>query len=112
MFMSGQTDNGRERRADIHSPIRQFVFMRAADHEFSDPEMRINVQGHRAGRIILEDDCWIGGHTTITRDVTIGRGSVIGANRVVTRDIPPMSVAAGNPARVIRSRGGEGAGVG
>lgn len=104
--------NGGEIRVGDHCLIGPFVLMRAADHEFSNPETRINLQGHRAGRIILENDCWIGGHSTITRDVTIGRGSVVGANSVVTRDIPPMSVAAGNPARVIRSRGGGGGGDG
>ena len=87
-----------------HCLIGPFVLMRSADHEFRDPGTRINLQGHRGGRIVLGEDCWIGGHATITRDVTIGKGSVIGANSVVTRDIPPFSVAAGNPARVIGSR--------
>ena len=96
--------NGGEIQIGDYSLIGPFVLMRAADHEFSDPEKRISLQGHRPGRIVLGEDCWIGGHTTITRDVTIGRGCVIGAHSVVTRDVPPYSVAAGNPARVIRSR--------
>ena len=90
-----------------HCLIGPFVLLRSADHEFRDPVTRINLQGHRGGRVVLEEDCWIGGHTTITRDVTIGKGSVIGANSVVTRDIPPFSVAAGNPARVIGARDGK-----
>ncbi|MGE0766676.1 MAG: acyltransferase [Hyphomicrobiaceae bacterium] len=53
--------------------------------------------------IILEDDVWICARSIILRGVTIGWGSVIGAGSVVTRDIPPRSLAAGQPARVIRS---------
>jgi acetyltransferase-like isoleucine patch superfamily enzyme len=52
----------------------------------------------------VEDDCWIGEKASIMRGVTVGRGSVIGASAVVPRDVPPYSVAAGNPARVVRSR--------
>jgi acetyltransferase-like isoleucine patch superfamily enzyme len=64
----------------------------------------IRLQESIPGKIVIEDDCWIGANVTITRDVTIGRGSVIGANSVVTRDIPEYSVAVGVPARVIRNR--------
>jgi len=53
--------------------------------------------------IIIEDHVWIGGDCTILPGVTIGRGSVIGAGSVVTKSIPPMSLAVGNPCRVIRS---------
>lgn len=56
----------------------------------------------RALPITVEDDVWIGGHVTVLPGVTIGRGSVVGAGSVVTRDVPPGVVAAGNPCRVIR----------
>ena len=52
--------------------------------------------------ITIEDEVWIGGGAILLPGVTIGRGSVIGAGAVVTRDVPPYSVAVGNPARVIR----------
>ena len=52
--------------------------------------------------VILEDDVWIGGDVTILGGVTIGEGSVIGAKSLVTKDIPPHVVAAGNPCRVLR----------
>ena len=52
--------------------------------------------------ITIEDEVWIGGGAILLPGVTIGRGSVIGAGAVVTKDVPPYSVAVGNPARVIR----------
>ena len=55
-----------------------------------------------ASPIRVEDEVWIGGGAILLPGVTIGKGSVIGAGAVVTRDIPPYSVAVGNPARVIK----------
>ena len=54
------------------------------------------------GSIIIEDNVWIGDKVVICPGVTIGKSSIIGANSVVTRDIPPFSVAAGIPAKIIR----------
>ena len=56
-----------------------------------------------SGPIILEENVWLGARVIVLRGVTVGAGSVIGAGSVVTRDIPPRSVAAGLPARVIRA---------
>lgn len=56
------------------------------------------------GRVLIESDCWIGFRSVILPNVKIGYGSLIGAGSVVTKDIPAMSIAAGNPARVIRHR--------
>ena len=53
--------------------------------------------------ITLGDKCWLGAGVIVCPGVTIGEGAVIGAGSVVTRDIPPYSVAVGNPCRVIRS---------
>lgn len=55
-----------------------------------------------AAPVTIEDDVWIGGASIILPGVTIGRGSVIGAGSVVTRDIPANCVAVGNPCRVLR----------
>ncbi len=54
-------------------------------------------------RIVIEDDAWIGAHVTVLPGVRIGRGAIIGAGAVVTQDVPPNSIAAGVPARVIRT---------
>ena len=52
--------------------------------------------------VVIGKDCWFGANVVVCPGVTIGDGCVIGAGAVVTRDIPPMTFAAGNPARVIR----------
>ena len=51
----------------------------------------------------IGNDCWLGANVVVCPGVTIGDGCVIGAGSVVTRDVPPMSFAAGNPCRVIRA---------
>lgn len=53
--------------------------------------------------VVIGDNVWIGTRVIILPGVTIGDGAVIGAGAVVTRDVPPRSVAAGNPARVLRT---------
>jgi acetyltransferase-like isoleucine patch superfamily enzyme len=79
--------------------------LRAADHVFADPSIPVNCQGHQGGSIVIGDDCWLGANVVVLKDVSIGRGSVIGAGAVVTRNIPPYSIAVGMPAQVIGRRG-------
>ena len=55
-----------------------------------------------ASPITIGDDVWFGGDVTVLPGVSIGSGAIIGAGSVVTRDVPPMCIAAGNPCRVIR----------
>lgn len=54
--------------------------------------------------VVIEDDVWVGGNATILAGVRVGRGSVIAASAVVTKDVPPNTIVGGNPARVIRNR--------
>ncbi|MDR2010353.1 MAG: acyltransferase [Bacteroidales bacterium] len=54
--------------------------------------------------VVIEDNVWLGYNVTVLPGVTIGQGSVIGAGSVVTSDIPPYSIAVGNPAKVIKTR--------
>jgi acetyltransferase-like isoleucine patch superfamily enzyme len=53
---------------------------------------------------VIEADCWIGSRVTIMEGVRIGRGAVVGAGSIVTRDIPPYSIALGSPAKVTKMR--------
>lgn len=55
------------------------------------------------GPVIIGSNVWIGDKATILPNVTIGNGAIIGANAVVTKDVPPYSVVGGNPAKVIRN---------
>lgn len=75
------------------------------NHIFSDPTIPIREQGTTNRGIVIEDDCWLGTGVKVMDGITIGRGSVIGAGAVVTKDIPPYSVAVGVPAKVISQRG-------
>jgi acetyltransferase-like isoleucine patch superfamily enzyme len=81
------------------------VQLLAENHEFRDPAKTVQEQGVTRFGITVEDDVWIGNNAIVLDGVRIGRGAVIGAAAVVTRDVPPMAVAVGNPARTIGSRG-------
>jgi acetyltransferase-like isoleucine patch superfamily enzyme len=74
------------------------------DHRIDRSDVPIKDQGIVAAPVRIGPDVWLGRGATILRGVDIGRGSVIGAHAVVTRDVPPYSVAVGVPARVVRSR--------
>lgn len=80
----------------------------ANNHNFDDLIRPINVQGTTNKGITIEDDCWLGTGVKVLDGVTIGRGSVIGAGSVVTKSLPPFSVAVGVPAKVIKKRGAQG----
>ena len=80
-------------------------FVGKVDHAFNEPEKLI-WEGVRvkSAPTIIEDDVWIGHGAIITGGVRIGRGSVIGAGSIVTKDVPPCEVWAGVPARKIKDR--------
>jgi len=84
--------------------IGPFTIIHTGNHNFSDSGKPINQQGQTFKKITIEDDVWIGANVIILSGVTIKEGSVIGAGSVVTKDVPPYSVMAGNPARLIKSR--------
>lgn len=76
----------------------------AENHVFSDTESSIKSQGVQQKGITVEDDCWIGSNVTILDGVTIGKGSVIGAGALVTKDIPAGSVVIDKRIKMIRKR--------
>jgi acetyltransferase-like isoleucine patch superfamily enzyme len=81
--------------------IGTYAIIMDNDFHMVDPERRYDVPP--SAPIILEENVWLGARVIVLRGVTIGAHSVIGAGSVVTRNIPPRSVAVGLPARVIKS---------
>jgi len=81
------------------------VILRASNHHYENRDIPINKQGHTGGKIIIGDDVWIAANVVIVPNVTIGRGAVIAAGSVVTKDIPEFVLAGGVPAKVIKTRG-------
>ena len=78
-------------------------FVTDGAHRFDDPALPVPWQGFTTkGPTRIGDNVWCGANVVVTSGVTIGERCVIGANSVVTRDIPAFSVAAGIPARVLR----------
>lgn len=71
------------------------------DMSFPNVEDRINTTG-TSKPLIIEDNVWIGANSIVLPGVTIGKGSVISANSVVVKDVPPMVVVGGNPAIIIK----------
>jgi acetyltransferase-like isoleucine patch superfamily enzyme len=84
--------------------ISAHVVIVPMNHIYKNPEEPIWMQGETREGIKIDDDVWIGAGAKILDGVWIGKGSIIGAGAVVTRDIPPYSVAVGIPARVIKKR--------
>jgi acetyltransferase-like isoleucine patch superfamily enzyme len=76
----------------------------AENHVFSDTESSIKSQGVNQKGINIEDDCWIGSNVTILDGVTIGKGSIIGAGTLITKDIPAGSIVMDKRNKAIRSR--------
>ena len=76
-----------------------------ANHEIPGKESRIADSGHKYSSVCIGEDCWVGANSVILPGVSIGKGSVIGAGSVVTKDIEEYSVAVGCPARVVKRRG-------
>jgi acetyltransferase-like isoleucine patch superfamily enzyme len=87
-----------------HCMLGNGTFVSDAAHRFDDPDRPVPWQGFTTkGPTRIGDNCWLGVNVAVTSGVTIGRRCVIGAGSVVTHDIPAFSVAAGAPARVLRS---------
>jgi acetyltransferase-like isoleucine patch superfamily enzyme len=83
--------------------IAERVSIRDHDHKFEQTSRLIKEQGYMIGAIRIGSDCWIGCNSVILKGVAIGNHVVIGAGSVVTRSIPSNVVAAGVPAKIIRS---------
>ena len=84
--------------------IGEYVSIRDADHGLA-PDQLIRNQPHNSKPILIEQDVWVGRGSVILKGVTLGKGSVVAANSVVTHDVPPMTIVGGVPAKTIKQRG-------
>lgn len=84
--------------------IAQSVSIRDTDHNFVDCNIPMIDQGIVTDSIIIENDVWIGYGAVLTKGITIGNGSIIAANAVVTKDVEAYSIVGGVPAKLIKKR--------
>ena len=85
-----------------HVNLAQGITVTALNHNFSDTNKRIDEQGVSTNPVTIEDDVWVGANAVILPGVTIGEHCVVAAGAVVTKDVPPHSLVAGVPAKVIK----------
>ncbi len=83
--------------------LAQGITVTALNHNFSDTNKRIDEQGVSTNPVTIEDDVWVGANAVILPGVTIGEHCVVAAGAVVTKDVPPHSLVAGIPAKVIKN---------
>ncbi len=86
-----------------HVNLAQGVVVTALNHRFIDTTQRIDRQGIETRAVSIADDVWIGANAVVLPGVSIGSHAVVAAGAVVTRDVPPNTVVAGTPAKVIRT---------
>lgn len=88
-----------------NSMLGPYVNINCADHGMEMNGVPMRFQPGSYGPVVIEEDCWIGSHAIILKGVRVGAGAVVAAGAVVTRDVPPLAIVGGVPARVIGSRG-------
>ena len=93
-----------------HVMFGPHVSIRGGDHRFDIPGRLIDSIGddeklpENDADVVFEGDNWIGSNAIILKGVTVGKGSIIGAGSIVTKDVPPYSIVGGNPAKIIKMR--------
>jgi acetyltransferase-like isoleucine patch superfamily enzyme len=82
--------------------LAQNIVLSGLNHGYEDITLPPHNQPVTKKKIIIEDEVWVGANSVVVAGVTIGKHSVIAAGSIVTKDVPPYSVAVGNPAKVIK----------
>ena len=82
--------------------LAQGITVTALNHNFGDTNKRIDEQGVSTNAVKISNDVWIGANAVVLPGVTIGHHCVVAAGAVVTKDVPPHSLVAGVPAKVIK----------
>ena len=85
-----------------HVNLAQGITVTALNHKFENPDIRIDEQGVSTKPVVIGNDIWVGANAVILPGVTIGDHSVIAAGAIVTKDVPPHSLVAGVPAKIIK----------
>ena len=91
-------------RLGKHALVAAYTYLVGGDHVRDRTDRPVLRQGRVARGIEVDDNVWLGAHVVVADGVTIGRDAIVGAGAVVRDEIPPFSVAAGVPARIIRDR--------
>lgn len=82
--------------------LAQNITVSGLNHGYEDVNVPIRSQKVITSPVVIEDDCWIGANAVILAGTVIGKHSVVAAGSVVIKDVPPFSIAVGNPARVVK----------
>lgn len=86
-----------------HVNLAQGITVTALNHNYKETGKRIDQQGVSTNPVVIGDDVWIGANAVILPGVTLGNHCVIAAGAVVTKDVPPHSLVAGVPAKIIKT---------
>lgn len=87
---------------NFHSGIQ--CMMITENHDYDDGDAIPYGTGATLKDIIIEDNVWLGNRVIINGGIIIGEGAIIGAGSVVVKDVPPMAIVGGNPAKIIKYR--------
>ncbi len=83
--------------------LAQNIVISGLNHGYEDINIPPSLQAVETKQITIEDNVWIGANSVITAGVTVGKQSIVAAGSVVTKDVPPYSIVAGNPAKILKS---------
>lgn len=92
-------------RVEIGRNVLFAGYVHITDHSHGYEDISLPIKRQKLiskGPVIIEDDCWLGFESEILSGVHIGKHSIVAARAVVTKDVPPYSIVAGNPARIIK----------
>ncbi len=85
----------------------QNIVMSGLNHGYEDITKSIHDQPVTTAQIVIEDEAWIGANSVIVAGITIGKHAIVAAGSVVTKNVPPYSIVAGNPARLLKQYNAE-----
>lgn len=91
--------------ADVKVILANHDFSKISmQYTFHEKYLNLNITPREKQITVIENDVWIGDNSILLPGITVGTGAVIGAGAIVTKDVPPYTIVAGNPAKIIRKR--------